>query len=92
MAEVGKRGFAWKMDIHLRTAGHHVLCMLDLFCISFSSLPIPNPGAHVSVHAEEPCGLWPSLGTSRKIKSGLQEGIKQPHTTFGLLLGVVSVG
>lgn len=39
----------------------------------------------VSVQAEESCGLWPavtSLGTSRKIKSGLQEGIKLPHTTF----------
>lgn len=72
----------------------------DSFCISPGHISPPSPSqiqepVAGSVHAEESCGLWsavPSLGTSRKIKSGLQEGIKRPHTTFGLLLGGVSLG
>lgn len=54
--------------------------VLHQFLACFSSLPSQThePEA-VSVHTEESCGLWvafPRLGTSRKIKSGLQEGIK----------------
>lgn len=56
----------------------------SLFCISSWHVSPPSPSqTHepeaVSVYAEECCGLWvasPRLATSRKIKSGLQEGIK----------------
>lgn len=81
------------MDIHLKAAGHHVLWMLGTNISPGHVSPLKSRSPGVSVHAEEPCGLWPavpSLGTSRKIKSGLQEGMKQPHTTFGFLLRGVS--
>lgn len=108
LAEVGRSGFAWKVGIHMKDCWPSLFMDVegglhpkqDLFCISPGHVSPPSPSQieepmAVSVHAEESCGLWPavpSLRNRRKIKSGLQEGIKQPHATFGLLLGGVSLG